>query len=203
MNHNHPLIAAAFGDILLSTNGQWRTAASSSRPAHRELSGNEITSSVSRTTARDPGRVKGSTWKTRNRYHSDQTVGLLNRELLPLPRKPAHFACEHPRTNSMISNNEPHLSPPIAPFRTNRTPCISRQRAHPGNRQISDNPHLPADPGSSGQQGLSLKAAPFCWERSTLHQATSVIAPGLSARHGGRRATSETHDSGWHRDRGF
>jgi hypothetical protein len=28
--------------------------------------------------------VNGQTWKSRNRYHSDQTVGLLNHSLLPL-----------------------------------------------------------------------------------------------------------------------
>jgi hypothetical protein len=43
-----------------------------------------ITSPVSRTTARDPGRVNGQTWNSRNGDHSDQTVGLLNRSLLPL-----------------------------------------------------------------------------------------------------------------------
>jgi hypothetical protein len=36
---------------------------------------------------------------------------------------------------------------------------------------ISNTVHFPADPGSSGQQVLSLPATPFGRERLTLHQA--------------------------------
>jgi hypothetical protein len=162
------------------SNGEWRTASCSSGTVHRGfcatkkagLSDNEIASPMSRVTedASIGRHGKAATakpnWTTRNR----ELLPLKMPHISPrsLPRKPAHFACQRPPTNSMISGGDPHR-----PHRSRHAGRIEH-RAFPDRLHVPADLGQPADLGSSGQQVLSLTAPPF-GRKHFIRRAWTII----------------------------